>query len=152
MHGSHGRPLTDVQPSRVVDHDAGRGRGIAEQFFDARRATAFFRAMQAEQFDLAVQMQGSGVYSNPFMLMLGARMTAGFVRPGDPPGRLDAALLIPDQEHEVRRMLALTTFLGAPPQGEELEYPLWPEDHAAAEALLVRAERPLIGLHPGARA
>jgi ADP-heptose:LPS heptosyltransferase len=126
--------------------------GIAEQLFDARRATAFFQEMQAEQFDLAVQMQGSGVYSNPFMLMLGARMTAGFVRSGDPPGRLDAALPIPDQEHEVRRILALTTFLGAPPQGEELEYPLWREDHAAAEALLARTERPLIGLHPGARA
>jgi ADP-heptose:LPS heptosyltransferase len=126
--------------------------GIAEQFFDARRATAFFQQMQAEQFDLAVQMQGSGVYSNPFTLMLGARMTAGFVRPGDPPGPLDAALPIPEHEHEVRRMLALTTFLGAPPQGEELEYPLWPEDHAAAEALVAGAERPLIGLHPGARA
>jgi ADP-heptose:LPS heptosyltransferase len=61
--------------------------GIDEQFFDARRATAFFQEMQAEQFDLAVQMQGSGVYSNPFTLMLGARVTAGFVRPGDPPGR-----------------------------------------------------------------
>ncbi|HKC75506.1 MAG TPA: glycosyltransferase family 9 protein [Chloroflexota bacterium] len=126
--------------------------GIAEQLFDARRATAFFQEMQAEQFDLAVQMQGSGVYSNPFTLMLGARMTAGFVRPGDPPGRLDAALPLPEREHEVRRMLALATFLGVPPRGEELEYPLWPEDHATAEALLARAARPLIGLHPGARA
>src|SRR5205807_6939104 len=100
--------------------------GIAEQFFDARRAVQFFQEMQAEQFDLAVQMQGSGIYSNPFTLMLGARMTAGFVRPGDPPGRLDAALPLPEREHEVRRMLALATFLGVPPRGEELEYPLWP--------------------------
>jgi ADP-heptose:LPS heptosyltransferase len=126
--------------------------GIAEQFFDAQRAVDFFREMQAQQFDLAVQMQGSGVYSNPFTLLLGARVTAGFVRPGDPPGRLDAALPVPEQEHELRRMLALTTFLGAPPQGEELEYPLWPQDHAAAEALLAGLARPLIGLHPGARA
>src|SRR5689334_9514800 len=35
--------------------------GLAEQFFDARRATAFFQRMQDHQFDLAVQMQGSGV-------------------------------------------------------------------------------------------
>ena len=42
--------------------------GIAEQFFDARRTLAFFAAMQAERFDLAIQMQGSGVYSNPFTL------------------------------------------------------------------------------------
>src|SRR5205807_9804435 len=33
--------------------------GLAEQFFEARRATRFFGAMQEERFDLAVQMQGS---------------------------------------------------------------------------------------------
>src|SRR5215831_13463194 len=37
--------------------------GIAEQFFDARRTASFFRELQAEHFDLAVQMQGSGIYS-----------------------------------------------------------------------------------------
>ncbi len=125
--------------------------GIAEQFFDARRAASFFHQMQAEQFDLAVQMQGSGVYSNPFMLMLGARATAGFVREGDGAGLLDAALPIPEQGHEVQRVLALTTFLGAMPQGEGTEFALWPEDQAAAEALIAGAEPPLIGLHPAAR-
>src|SRR5437763_2445351 len=47
--------------------------GIAEQLFDARRALQFFQEMQDEQFDLAVQMQGTGSYSNPFMLLLGPR-------------------------------------------------------------------------------
>ncbi len=125
--------------------------GLAEQFFDARKATQFFMEMQARQFDLAVQLQGSGVYSNPFTLMLGARATAGFVRPGDGAGRLDAALPLPETGHEVQRMLALTTFLGAPPQGERNEFPLWPKDHAGAEDLLVGAVPPLIGLHPAAR-
>lgn len=125
--------------------------GVAEQFFDARRAVDFFQQMQAEHFDLAVQMQGSGVYSNPFMLMLGARVTAGCIREGDSAGRLDAALPFPQQGYEVQRMLALTTFLGAPSQGEQTEFPLWPEDHVSAVALLKDAERPLIGLHPAAR-
>ena len=125
--------------------------GIAEQFFDARRTVRFFEEMQKERFDLGVQMQGSGVYSNPFMLMLGAKVTAGFVREGDPAGQLDAALVVPQEEHEVRQMLAMTSFLGAPAQGEETEFPLWPEDYAAAEALLRDAERPLIGLHAAAR-
>lgn len=125
--------------------------GIAEQLFDARRACAFFQEMQEEQFDLAVQMQESGANSNPFTLMLGARYTAGFIREGDRAGRLDVALPIPREGHEVRRLLALTTFLGAPPQGEEIEFPLWPEDVAAAQALLEEVERPLIGLHPSAR-
>ena len=125
--------------------------GIAEQFFDARRAVQFFQEMQAEQFDLAVQMQGSGIYSNPFMLLLGSRMTAGFVRQGDCAGRLDAAVPLLERGHEIQRMLALTTFLGAAAQGEETEFPLWSEDHIIAEGLLENAQRPLIGLHTSAR-
>lgn len=125
--------------------------GMAEQLFDARRTVAFLREMQERHFDLAIQFQGSGVNSNPFMLLLGARHTAGFVRAGDPPGRLDSALPIPVEGHEVRRMLALTSFLGAPSQGEEMELPLWPEDIAAAHTLLYGLERPLFGLHPFAR-
>ncbi len=125
--------------------------GIAEQFFEARCTLAFFQQMQAEQFDLAIQMQGSGVNSNPFMLLLGARATAGFIRQSDCVGRLDAALPMPENGHEVRRLLALTTFLGAPQQGEETEFPLWERDAMASEALLSGAEQPLIGLHMGAR-
>lgn len=125
--------------------------GMAEQFFSAPEAVQFFRQMQAEQFDLALQMQGSGVYSNPFMLLLGAKATAGFVREGDPPGLLAAALPFPESEHEIRRTLALTTFLGIPSHGEELEFPLWQEDYAQADTLLSNVKPPFIGLHPSAR-
>lgn len=125
--------------------------GLAEQFFEARRTLRFFREMQEQRLDLAVQMHGSGVNSNPFALMLGARATAGFVRPGDGPGRLDAALPLPATGHEVWRLLALARFLGAEPQGEATAFPLWEADHARAETLLRRARRPLLGLHPGAR-
>ncbi|RPI31955.1 MAG: glycosyltransferase family 9 protein, partial [Chloroflexota bacterium] len=125
--------------------------GLAEQFFDARKAARFFTEMQSERFDLAIQMQGSGVNSNPFTLMLGARITAGYIRPGDPPGRLDAALPLPRGGHEVRRVIDLMEFLGVPSMGEATEYPLWAQDHAAAEALLAGAPRPLVGIHPAAR-
>lgn len=125
--------------------------GIAEQLFEARHTVDFLRQMQDERFDLAIQFQGSGVNSNPFMLLLGARTTAGFVRRGDPAGRLDAALPVPEGEHEVRRMLALTTFLGALACGEQTEFPLWPADYQAAQALLADLPRPLVGLHADAR-
>jgi ADP-heptose:LPS heptosyltransferase len=125
--------------------------GMAEQFFDPRRALAFFQQMQAEQFDLAIQMNGSGVNSNPFTLLLGARVTAGYVRPGDPAGRLDAAFPMPAQSHAVQQALDLVTFLGAPVRGTETEFRLLGEDHAAAESMLAHAQRPLIGLHPAAR-
>lgn len=125
--------------------------GIAEQFFDAERTVDFFQEMQAEQFDLAIQMQGSGVNSNPFVLLLGARATAGFIRRSDTPGRLDAVLPMPENCHEVLRVLALTTFLGAPPHGEETEFPLETKDSILAEMMLAGAELPLIGVHMGAR-
>lgn len=125
--------------------------GIAEQFFDARTATAFFRRMQGEAFDLAIQMHGSGVYANPFTLLLGARHTAGFVRPGDGPSRLDAALPLPDRGHEIDRVLALPRFLGAPDRGRQVEFSLTPADHAAAAVLLADSRPPWIALHPGAR-
>ncbi len=125
--------------------------GIAEQFFRARGAAAFFARMQEERFDLAIQMHGSGVYTNPFTLMLGAAYTAGFVRPGDAAALLDAALPVPEGLHEVARLLALTDFLGARREGEWLEFPLREGDRAAAAELIAGARAPLIGLHPGAR-
>ena len=125
--------------------------GIAEQFYDARCTLRFLQAMQEERFDLAVQMQGSGVYSNPFTLLLGAKVTAGYVRPGEGPGRLDAALPYPQGMHEVRSVLELATFLGAQAQGEHIDYPLWPSDCEAAACLLRGAVPPLIGLHAAAR-
>lgn len=123
--------------------------GIAQQFFDPRRALDFFRRMQRERFDLAIQLQGSGVYANPFTLMLGAASTAGFARPGDDTSLLDACLPWPDHGHEIRRLLGLVGFLGAPPRGEEMTYPLFPSDRANAQALLAGLPQPIIGLHPG---
>ncbi len=125
--------------------------GLADQLFDPREALAFFEEMQAEQYDLAIQMQGSGVYANPFTLMLGARYTAGYVRPDDPPGRLDAALPIPLEGFEVDRVLAMTTFLGAPPAGRQPELTLKPGDTRSAQRLLDAAPAPWIGIHPAAR-
>jgi ADP-heptose:LPS heptosyltransferase len=125
--------------------------GMADQLFDSRQALAFFSRMQDEKFDLAMQMQGSGVYSNPFVLMLGARYTAGYIRPEDEPGRLDAALPLPDTGYEIERMLAMTTFLGAPPVERAPHFIRKQADDAAAKALLAGSQPPWIGLHPAAR-
>lgn len=123
--------------------------GIAEQFFDARRALAFFARMHAEQFDLAIQLQGSGVYSNPFTLMLGAKASTGFIRSDDAPGRLDAAAVWPDRGHEIERTLGLMRHLGAPSANEAPEFPLLATDRAAATALLAPFPSPVIGVHAG---
>jgi len=123
--------------------------GIAQQLFRAHEAVEFFRRMQAERFDLAIQLQGSGVYSNPFTLLLGAVATAGFVRPEDDASRLDAAFPWPERGHEIQRLLALMRHLGVEPRGDERVFPLQPEDRQAGERLLNDLPRPLIGLHAG---
>jgi ADP-heptose:LPS heptosyltransferase len=125
--------------------------GLAEQFFDPAHALAFFQEMQVEKFDLAIQIQGTGVYSNPFTLMLGARWTAGFIRDNDPPGRLSAALPWPTQGHEIRRNLALTEFLGAESSRLHPDFMLWPQDHQAAQDWLAGVPAPWIGIHTSAR-
>jgi ADP-heptose:LPS heptosyltransferase len=125
--------------------------GLADQFFEAHRTVRFIQALQREHFDLAIQMQGTGVYSNTFMLLLGARATAGFVRPGDPPGLLDAALPYPHQLHEIECVLELTSFLGARPAGTHLEFPLTEVERRQAQRLLAEWPGPWIGLHPSSR-
>src|SRR5438132_13978245 len=125
--------------------------GIAEQLFEPADAISFFQRIQSEDLDLAIQMQGSGAYSNSYMLMMGGRATAGFIRRGDGPGLLDAALPLPNSGHETDRMLALVQFLGAARQGREPDFRLTAADRAEAEELLAGAARPLIGLHPASR-
>lgn len=125
--------------------------GIAEQLFDARAATAFLARMQARRFDLAVQLYGSGVNANPFTLLIGARRAAGFVRPGEGPGRLDACVPLPDAGHEVDRALALPLALGAPHPGRATSFPLRAQDRVRAAWLLAGLRRPLLALHAGAR-
>ncbi len=124
---------------------------IAEQFFDARKTVQFLQQVQEQHFDLAIQIQGTGLFSNPFTLLLGAQNSAGFVRPGDAAGLLDAALEYPQQQHEILTVMAMMSFLGIPEQSYALEFPLWPQDHQEAQKLLSTSEPPLIGLHPAAR-
>jgi ADP-heptose:LPS heptosyltransferase len=51
---------------------------------DARAIDRFVDAVRAERFDIALQMFGAGHYSNPFLLRLGARVTAGARADGAP--------------------------------------------------------------------
>jgi len=123
--------------------------GVAQQLFEPRTALAFLHEMQRERFDLAIQLHGSGVYANPFTLLLGARATAGFVRPEDDASLLDAALPWPTCGRESLRLLALMRHIGVAPQGEELVYPVTAVDRRNAELLLHGLPRPLIGVHAG---
>jgi len=129
--------------------------GIPEGAGDVRALPAFLAEIQDRRFDLALQMHGSGVVSNPFTALLGARCVAGFrlraLRCPEP----GLFAPYPGDAHEVQRQLALVRFLGIADDGPQLEFPLAPDDRrdlaALPEAELL-AEREYACLAPGASA
>lgn len=127
--------------------------GIVEAEADPERTERFLKEQRSYGYDLAIQMHGSGVTSNRFVLALGARVTAGPYE-GDRPSSLTLSMPYPADEPEVLRNLAVARLLGCPDEGTQLEYPLFDDDRAAAATLLREvslASGPLTGLHVGAR-
>ena len=128
--------------------------GLPEQAVQAEKIPEFLKAMQRRNFDLALQMQGNGTYTNPLMALLGAHRVAGFYLPGQfcP----DEALfqVYPEGEHEIRVFLRLLKGLGIPSQGEELEFPVTASEQAAFEQFSQARglRKDYVCLHPGARA
>jgi ADP-heptose:LPS heptosyltransferase len=127
--------------------------GLPERTPRIDRIPGFLGELQAERFDLAIQLHGSGLIVNPLMELFGARACAGFY-PSDgycpDPSRF---LPWPERGLEVDRLLSLAGFLGAPSQGSHLEFPLCDRDARAVETLAgPRGLRPgtYACVHPGA--
>ncbi|MCD6672782.1 MAG: glycosyltransferase family 9 protein [Burkholderiaceae bacterium] len=134
--------------------------GLPEQPANPRAFARFVLDARLRGFDLALQMHGDGHVSNRVARLLGARRIAGFTRDGsdddERPGKNagNAWLRYPERGHEVRRLLALTRFLGCASRDESLEFPLLPADreelHASGLAQHLTPGN-YICIHPGAR-
>jgi ADP-heptose:LPS heptosyltransferase len=120
--------------------------GTAEDRVEVER---FFAAMQREQFDLALQLQGGGRHSNPFILGLGAGTTVGLRAEDAPP--LDRWLPYIYFQHEVVRYLEVVSLAGATAGVLEPRISLLRSDLDEAESVVPRTNRPLVALHPGAQ-
>ncbi len=107
----------------------------------------FFADMRAERFDLALQMHGGGRNTNPFLLQLGARVTAGSATPDAP--RLDHTLPYVYWQHEIARLLEVAGMAGARPVTLEPRLTLMQADRDEAEAVVPKTNAPLVALHPG---
>jgi ADP-heptose:LPS heptosyltransferase len=109
---------------------------------------AFFAGMRAERFDLAIQLQGGGRHSNPFVRRLGARVTAGSRAPDA--SALDRTVPYTHHQHEIHRFLEVAALVGAEPVTLEPRLQVTATDRAEASAALAGDGRPLVVLHPGA--
>lgn len=107
----------------------------------------FFERMRAEGFDLALQFQGGGRNSNPFIRRLGARVTVGSRTPDAEP--LDRSIPYIYLQPEILRYLELAALAGAAPVSYQPQLALTSRDLAEARAALRPDGRPTVVLHPG---
>ena len=129
--------------------------GIPEVEVVPGRTEAFFAEAAAYGYDLAIQLHGDGTSSNGFTRGLQARWTLGYVKPG---AACPLSFCLPypgDEVPEVLKNLWLLERIGIEPRGTHLEFRVAEEDRRELAVLpeLARLawDRPLIGLHPGAR-
>jgi ADP-heptose:LPS heptosyltransferase len=113
---------------------------------DEQQVHNFFNAMQQQEFDVALQMHGGGRYSNPFILKLGARYTAGFKTHDAVP--LDINIPYCVYHNEVLRYLELTTAIGCSIPSVVPSITVTDKDHAELQKK-VTVQQPFIVLHPG---
>lgn len=109
--------------------------GLAERAPDMAAIPGFFRQASDEQFDLVLQMHGSGELSNPIAVLMGGTLSAGFYRPGHYRPDDQRFFAWRDDEHEVLRWIRLARELGIEPRGSHLEFPLAERDWADWRAL-----------------
>lgn len=111
----------------------------------------FFVEMQHEQFDIAIQLHGGGMNSNPFVSKLGATTTVGMRTPSAP--FLDRWIPYQFFHHEVLRYLEVMKLVGADPSDLEPKIEITDQDKAEANRFLHSINyqgQSLLLLHPGA--
>ncbi|MCA9972779.1 MAG: glycosyltransferase family 9 protein [Anaerolineales bacterium] len=112
---------------------------------------AFFAHVRG-QFDLALQMHGSGAVSNTVVRLLDARQCAGFYPPNAPCPDENGFFPYPAHLSEVQRCLSLLECLDISGASDALFFPL--HDADAADFAALTAQRPFptpyACIHPGA--
>lgn len=124
--------------------------GLAERPFDAARLPGFFNEVKERNYDLALQLHGSGEVTNGVLTLFGARHIAGFHRRGRLCPDPERFVEWHDEEHEVTRYLRLLSRLGIAPQGSALEFPLHEEDWQAWAAFGLERDGYVV-VHPGSQ-
>lgn len=126
--------------------------GFPEQPVDDLAFTDFLNKVQQENFDLAMQMHGSGTISNSLVDLFAAKNTVGFYTKNQFCPNKELFIEYPGNIHEIKRHLKLIETLGITEYTTDLEFPITEKDLEDFEkaALHVMPNEYVI-LHPGAR-
>jgi len=124
--------------------------GLPEVEPDPTVAARFDAAARERRFDLALQLHGNGVVTNPLTALLSPRMHVGAYLPGH--WRPSGASIPYPGGHEIHRLLAVAEAAGCPGQGDAIELPIRDHEWTAAAALVADGDGrpPYVCLHPGA--
>lgn len=108
---------------------------------------AFFKAMQQEHFDVAINMQGNGISANPFIRKLEATVSVGLT--GSGAMSLDRNLRYYYYQSEVIRCMEVAKLIGADTWELEPHVEVLKEDkHEIAVLMQQVGEKPFVVLHP----
>ncbi|WP_141735558.1 glycosyltransferase family 9 protein [Oligoflexus tunisiensis] len=128
--------------------------GLPERPFDASGFLSFLHQVQEMKADLALQMHGTGLITNPLIGLLGAKEVAGMVKPGHYQPHPETFVPVEDDEHEILRLLRVVKNLGIANVSPELEFPLFEIDRKGFQQRSWFPQiqtNPYVCIHPGAR-
>jgi ADP-heptose:LPS heptosyltransferase len=127
--------------------------GFPEQDETDAHLPQLLQSLRARDFDLAIQLHGSGGVANDIVERMGARANAGFLKPGEPM-REGVFMPWPDDLPEPARYTALMRRLGIDADNLSLEIPLTADDERERDTLTDEyafAYDRLVLVHPGAQ-
>ena len=125
---------------------------LPEVSYDPERTQAFLADRRSEEYDLAIQLHGSGRTTNAIVAALGARFSIGFGTADDP--WVTATVPWVEEENEILRCLRLVELVGADISDTALELPISQEELTCGGQLLApfgSPTTPIVVLHAGAK-
>lgn len=128
--------------------------GIPERTSETSRIPDFLWEMQRAQYDLVVQLHGSGRITNSLALLFGGARCVGFYEAGTAPPVHGEFIEYRENLSETERLLEILPLLDAQPRGRHYEWPLLQrdcEEFLAADRQWRLTDRPFVCVHPGAR-
>jgi len=114
---------------------------------DQRQIEAFYKKMQEENFDVAIQLHGGGQYSNTFIENLGASYTIGTKTDNAQP--LNEAIPYEYYQNEILRWLEVVSLIGASTKHISPQLTATKDDVNEAKKILGNNKK-FIVIHPGA--